>query len=81
MWNSIKPPAGDVFQWNKFSTYIQNPPFFKNMELEKAPVKDITGARVLAKLGDSVTTDHISPAGAFSLIVLQENICWKKGQK
>ena len=66
MWNAIETPVGEVFQWNKFSTYIQNPPFFKNMVLETAPVKDITGARVLAKLGDSVTTDHISPAGAFS---------------
>jgi len=66
MWNAIETPAGEVFQWNKFSTYIQNPPFFKNMLLETSTVKDITGARVLAKLGDSVTTDHISPAGAFS---------------
>ena len=66
MWNSIEAPAGKVFQWNEFSTYIQNPPFFKNMVLETNPVKNITGARVLAKLGDSVTTDHISPAGSFS---------------
>ena len=66
MWNAIETPAGEVFHWNKFSTYIQNPPFFKNMVLETNPVKNITGARVLAKLGDSVTTDHISPAGSFS---------------
>ena len=66
MWNEIEAPAGEVFQWNEFSTYIQNPPFFKNMGLETNPVKNITGARVLAKLDDSVTTDHISPAGAFS---------------
>ena len=66
MWNAIEAPAGEVFQWNEFSTYIQNPPFFKNMGLETNPVKNITGARVLAKLDDSVTTDHISPAGAFS---------------
>ena len=66
MWNSIEAPVGEVFQWNEFSTYIQNPPFFKNMGLETKPVKNITGARVLAKLDDSVTTDHISPAGAFS---------------
>ena len=66
MWNAIEAPDGEVFQWNEFSTYIQNPPFFKNMGLETNPVKNITGARVLAKLDDSVTTDHISPAGAFS---------------
>ena len=66
MWNAIEAPVGENFQWNKFSTYIQNPPFFKNMGLETVPVKDITGARILVKLGDSVTTDHISPAGAFS---------------
>jgi len=66
MWNAIEAPTGENFQWNKFSTYIQNPPFFKNMGLETVPVKDITGARILVKLGDSVTTDHISPAGAFS---------------
>jgi aconitate hydratase len=66
MWNAIEAPSGEVFQWNEFSTYIQNPPFFKNMGLETNPVKNITGARVLAKLDDSVTTDHISPAGAFS---------------
>ena len=65
-WNAIEAPAGEVFQWNEFSTYIQNPPFFKNMGLDTNPVKNITGARVLAKLDDSVTTDHISPAGAFS---------------
>ncbi len=66
MWNAIEAPAGKVFQWNELSTYIQNPPFFKNMRLETNPVKDITGARILVKLADSVTTDHISPAGAFS---------------
>ena len=66
MWNEIEAPAGDVYQWDKSSTYIQYPPFFKNMGLELDTLKDITGARVLVKLGDSVTTDHISPAGAFS---------------
>ena len=66
MWNAIEAPAGEVFQWNELSTYIQNPPFFKNMGIETIPVKNITGARVLAKLDNSVTTDHISPAGAFS---------------
>ncbi len=66
MWNAIEAPSGKVFQWNKFSTYIQNPPFFKNLKLETDPLMNIFGARVLAKLGDSVTTDHISPAGAFS---------------
>jgi len=66
MWNAIEAPVGKVFKWNEFSTYIQNPPFFKNMGLETNPVKDITRARVLVKLDDSITTDHISPAGAFS---------------
>src|SRR5699024_1743023 len=52
------------FQWDPESTYVRNPPYFENMPATPAPVQDITGARVLAKLGDSVTTDHISTAGA-----------------
>ena len=66
MWNAIEAPTGKVYEWDDSSTYIQNPPFFLEMGLEAVSLKDITGARVLAKLGDSVTTDHISPAGAFS---------------
>ena len=66
MWNAIEAPTGEVYEWDDSSTYIQNPPFFREMGLDSVSLQDITGARVLAKLGDSVTTDHISPAGAFS---------------
>ena len=66
MWNAIEAPTGKVYEWDDSSTYIQNPPFFREMEQDLVSLQDITGARVLAKLGDSVTTDHISPAGAFS---------------
>jgi aconitate hydratase len=62
-WNQIAVPEGDLYTWDPGSTYIQEPPFFVNMTLELPPVTDIAGARVLALLGDSVTTDHISPAG------------------
>jgi aconitate hydratase len=62
-WNAIKVPTGDLFAWTEDSTYIQEPPFFKNLSPHPAPIVDIAGARVLALLGDSVTTDHISPAG------------------
>ena len=66
MWNAIEAPTGKVYEWDDSSTYIQNPPFFLEMGLDSVSLQDITGARVLVKLGDSVTTDHISPAGAFS---------------
>ena len=66
MWNAIEAPTGKVYEWDDSSTYIQNPPFFREMELDLVSLQDITSARVLVKLGDSVTTDHISPAGAFS---------------
>lgn len=62
-WRSLPTPAGHVFDWDAQSTYVRKPPYFDGMKLETTPVSDITGARVLAKLGDSVTTDHISPAG------------------
>jgi len=62
-WNAVKVPEGALFVWNESSTYIQEPPFFTTLALEPAPLRSITGARVLALLGDSVTTDHISPAG------------------
>ena len=57
-------PTGDRFAWDADSTYIRNPPFFDGLTMETTPLKDITGARVLALLGDSITTDHISPAGS-----------------
>ena len=63
-WRALPVPAGERFEWSEDSTYIRNPPFFDGLTLEPAPVADIRGARVLAMLGDSVTTDHISPAGS-----------------
>ncbi|WP_324287709.1 aconitate hydratase [Microcella daejeonensis] len=63
-WRSLPTPAGATFEWDSESTYVRKPPYFDGMTLETAPVSDIVGARVLAKLGDSVTTDHISPAGS-----------------
>ncbi|MDT8322212.1 MAG: aconitase family protein, partial [Xanthomonadales bacterium] len=63
-WNAIDSPEGKIFDWQDDSTYIQNPPYFEGMTEEVPPVKEIHGARCLAKLGDSITTDHISPAGA-----------------
>jgi aconitate hydratase len=63
-WRSLPTPTGDTFAWDDDSTYVRKPPYFDGMDREPAPVADISGARVLAKLGDSVTTDHISPAGA-----------------
>ncbi len=64
-WKALDTPAGDTFAWDPNSTYVRKPPYFEGMKAEPEPVKDITGARVLLKLGDSVTTDHISPAGSF----------------
>jgi aconitate hydratase len=63
-WNSLEVPGGDTFAWDDDSTYVRNPPYFEGLEREPAELTDIEGARVLAKLGDSVTTDHISPAGS-----------------
>ena len=63
-WNSLDVPEGDRFAWADDSTYVRKPPFFEDLPPEPEPVGDIEGARVLAVLGDSVTTDHISPAGA-----------------
>ena len=63
-WQSLPTPEGNTFAWAEDSTYVRKPPYFEGMAHEPSPVSDITGARVLAKLGDSVTTDHISPAGS-----------------
>ncbi len=63
-WRALDVPPGDTFAWGPQSTYVRRPPYFDRMPAEPEPVSDIHGARVLAKLGDSVTTDHISPAGA-----------------
>jgi aconitate hydratase len=62
-WKNLPTPTGPVFEWNDESTYVRKPPYFEGMTMELTPVSDITGARVMATLGDSVTTDHISPAG------------------
>ena len=64
-WQELDTPSGNVFEWDEQSTYVRRPPYFEGMTLETTPVADVSGARVLAKLGDSVTTDHISPAGSF----------------
>nr|WP_190233295.1 aconitate hydratase AcnA [Streptomyces sp. SID7805] len=63
-WQALPIPTGNTFEWDAESTYVRKPPYFEGMTMETTPVADIAGARVLAKLGDSVTTDHISPAGA-----------------
>ncbi|MFF2505798.1 aconitate hydratase AcnA [Streptomyces sp. NPDC058067] len=63
-WQALSIPTGNTFEWDTESTYVRKPPYFEGMTMETTPVSDIAGARVLAKLGDSVTTDHISPAGA-----------------
>ena len=63
-WQSLPTPDGNVFEWDAQSTYVRKPPYFEGMTMELTPVADVQGARVLAALGDSVTTDHISPAGA-----------------
>jgi aconitate hydratase len=63
-WNSLQVPSGERFAWEEDSTYVRLPPYFQDMPAEPLPVQDVAGARVLALLGDSVTTDHISPAGS-----------------
>ncbi|QBD81780.1 aconitate hydratase AcnA [Ktedonosporobacter rubrisoli] len=65
-WQSLSNTTGTLFEWNPESTYVREPPFFQNMSSEPAPVKDIHGARVLVMVDDSITTDHISPAGSFA---------------
>jgi aconitate hydratase len=63
-WKELEAPTGELFQWDETSTYVKRPPFFENMPRQAPPIRDIRKARVLAVLGDSVTTDHISPAGS-----------------
>ena len=63
-WNSLQVPEGDIYEWDEKSTYVQNPPYFVGMRKEPEAIEDIKGARLLALLGDPVTTDHMSPAGA-----------------
>ncbi|MFI7447842.1 aconitate hydratase AcnA [Nonomuraea sp. NPDC049714] len=64
LWRSLPIPTGDTFEWDPDSTYVRKAPYFEGMPVEPEPVTDIAGARVLVKVGDSVTTDHISPAGS-----------------
>ena len=64
LWNEIKVSGGDIYAWDENSTYIQHPPFFQQVTADVPSIENIHGARVLALLGDSITTDHISPAGA-----------------
>ncbi|HEU4619640.1 MAG TPA: aconitate hydratase AcnA [Gammaproteobacteria bacterium] len=66
-WNSLEVPGGATYAWDADSTYVQHPPYFESMQREPKPPRDIEGARVLALLGDMVTTDHISPAGSIAL--------------
>ncbi|MEY3185851.1 MAG: aconitate hydratase, partial [Actinomycetota bacterium] len=66
-WTSLDTPTGKVFEWDSNSTYVRKPPYFEGMPRQPKPVTDIRAARVLAKLGDSVTTDHISPAGSIKV--------------
>jgi aconitate hydratase len=63
-WNTLPVPEGDLYAWDAKSTYVKHPPYFVDIPVKPAPVQDIRGARVLALLGDSITTDHISPAGS-----------------
>lgn len=63
-WRGMKVPSGDTFAWDSKSTYVKNPPYFENFPANPAPLKDIENARILVMVGDSVTTDHISPAGS-----------------
>ncbi|MGB7451186.1 MAG: aconitate hydratase AcnA, partial [Lysobacterales bacterium] len=65
-WQAVQSPVGEMFDWQDDSTYIRNPPYFDGMSMDVPAVKDIHGARCLARLGDSITTDHISPAGAIA---------------
>lgn len=67
MWKEIKVTGGDLYEWNEASTYIHHPPYFQNLTLQVNPIKDIKNARVLGLFGDSVTTDHISPAAAIAI--------------
>ena len=77
-WKNMDTPEGEIYTWDETSTYIKNPPYFEGMTKDPAPVAEISGARVLALLGDSVTTDHISPAGGIAVdspaaVYLQEH--------
>ncbi len=78
-WRALPVPEGQLYDWHEDSTYVQNPPYFEGMAPQPEPLKDITGARVLALLGNSVTTDHISPAGAIARTSPAGNYLVEKG--
>jgi aconitate hydratase len=65
-WNKLVVPSGNTYKWREESTYIHNPPFFQKTDLVPAPIRDINSAFCLLNLGDSITTDHISPAGSIA---------------
>jgi aconitate hydratase len=72
-WRGLKVPEGDLYAWDAKSTYIKNPPFFEKITKAPAPLTDIHSARALAMLGNSITTDHISPAGSIGVDTRREN--------
>ena len=76
LWNEIKINEGSLYEFDKESTYIRKPPFFEQLSMEPEDLKPLKGLRVIASLGDSVTTDHISPAGAIGKILPPEDILW-----
>ncbi len=80
-WNKISTSTGDLFAWSENSTYIQQPPFFQNFSMQIGNIGEIKGARALAVLGDSVTTDHISPAGSFKKETPAGKYLMEKGVK
>jgi aconitate hydratase len=78
-WAKLDVPVGERYAWDPLSEYVKNPPYFENMKAEPAPVSDILGARVLALLGDSITTDHISPAGNIAKVSPAGKYLMEKG--
>ena len=80
-WKGIDSPEGEIYTWDSASTYVKNPPYFEGMTKEPSPVAEISGARVLALLGDSVTTDHISPAGNIAADSPAANYLQEQGVK
>ena len=80
-WNNIDSPVGEIYTWASDSTYVRNPPYFEGMTLDIPDVNDIVGARALALLGDSVTTDHISPAGSIAVDSPAATYLQEKGVK
>ena len=80
-WNNIDSPEGEIYTWAPDSTYVRNPPYFEDMTLDIPDVNDIVGARALALLGDSVTTDHISPAGSIAVDSPAATYLQEKGVK